>query len=1378
MSYRYNPLSGKIEFVGISTSDGTSLEATINEKVANLVDSAPTTLDTLNELAAALNNDPNFATSTATLIGTKADTSSLSSVATSGAYADLTGKPENLSSFTNDSGYITGYTVTESDVTGHESALTLTESQISDLGSYLTSVAFSDLTNTPTTISGYGITDAFDGDYANLTNKPDLFDGAYSSLSGVPTALSSFTNDSGYITGYTVTESDVTGHESALTITESQISDLGTYLVAADLSSYATQTYVNAQGFITGYTVTESDVTGHESALTITESQISDLADYLISADLSGYATETFVVSQGYITDYTVTESDVTGHQIALSITESQISDLQSYLTTVAFADLTSNPTTIAGYGITDAFDGDYDSLTNKPTIPTVPTTVSSFTNDSGYITGYTVTQDDLSGLTITESQITDLGSYLVSSDLSTYALTTYVDTQVAGVVNSAPETLNTLNELATALGNDPDFATSTANLIGTKANTADLSAVATSGAYTDLIGAPSLFDGAYSSLSGAPTNVSTFTNDSGYLTTVSFDDLSSSPTTVSGYGITDAFSGAYGDLTGVPTNISTFANDSGYLTTISYAEVTGKPTLFDGAYSSLSGAPTNVSTFSNDSGYLTAVAFADLTSKPTTVSGYGITDAFDGAYSSLSGAPTNVSTFSNDSGYLTTVSFENLTSTPTTVSGYGITDAFDGAYSSLSGAPTNVSTFSNDSGYLTTVAFSDLTSKPTTVSGYGITDAFDGAYSSLSGAPTNVSTFTNDSGYLTTVAFSDLTSNPTTIAGYGITDAFDGDYVNLTNKPTIPTALSSFSNDTNFITLNESQSGVSVTSVSASGSGSLNYNNANGVFTFAPADLSSYLTSSDLTGYATETYVATQVAGVVSSAPETLDTLNELAAALGDDPNFATTVSTQIGTKIGLGDLSINTVSASGAGSLNYGNSTGEFTFSPADLSSYLTSVAFSDLTTTPTTISGYGITDAFDGDYANLTNKPTIPEGADLTGYATETYVNSQGFLTTVAYVDLTSKPTTIAGYGITDAFSGAYGDLTGAPTLFDGAYSSLTDAPTVLSSFSNDTNFIDLTRVSVSSVAASGSGSLNYNNANGVFTFAPADLSSYLVASDLSTYATEAFVSTQVANVVNSAPEALNTLNELADALGDDPNFATTISTQIGTKAALGDFNVNTVSSSGSGSLNYNSSTGAFTFSPADLSSFLTSYTETDPVFTAHPSSGITTFHIQQWNTAYTWGDHSTVGYLTTETQADYNQTDSGAVDFIKNKPTLFNGDYGSLTNQPTIPTNNNELTNGAGYLTTVSYDQVTGKPTLFDGDYGSLSNQPTIPTNNNELTNGAGYLALVSVPSTSKGASGDAAGDVATDNDYIYRCTANYTDGNADIWKRVAFSTDTW
>lgn len=39
-------------------------------------------------------------------------------------------------------------------------------------------------------------------------------------------------------------------------------------------------------------------------------------------------------------------------------------------------------------------------------------------------------------------------------------------------------------------------------------------------------------------------------------------------------------------------------------------------------------------------------------------------------------------------------------------------------------------------------------------------------------------------------------------------------------------------------------------------------------------------------------------LADLVNSAPSTLDTLNELASALGNDPNFATTVSTQIGAK------------------------------------------------------------------------------------------------------------------------------------------------------------------------------------------------------------------------------------------------------------------------------------------------------------------------------------------------------------------------------------------------------------------------------------------------------------------------------------------------
>ena len=66
------------------------------------------------------------------------------------------------------------------------------------------------------------------------------------------------------------------------------------------------------------------------------------------------------------------------------------------------------------------------------------------------------------------------------------------------------------------------------------------------------------------------------------------------------------------------------------------------------------------------------------------------------------------------------------------------------------------------------------------------------------------------------------------------------------------------------------------------------------------------------LDGKTTETYVNTQVAALVASSPATLDTLNELATALGNDPNFATTVTNSIGTKLPLaggtmtGDVSL----------------------------------------------------------------------------------------------------------------------------------------------------------------------------------------------------------------------------------------------------------------------------------------------------------------------------------------------------------------------------------------------------------------------------------------------------------------------------------------
>lgn len=57
--------------------------------------------------------------------------------------------------------------------------------------------------------------------------------------------------------------------------------------------------------------------------------------------------------------------------------------------------------------------------------------------------------------------------------------------------------------------------------------------------------------------------------------------------------------------------------------------------------------------------------------------------------------------------------------------------------------------------------------------------------------------------------------------------------------------------------------------------------------------------------GLATEIYVDTKVAALINSAPEALNTLDELAAALGDDENFATTVTNQIASKLDASELS-----------------------------------------------------------------------------------------------------------------------------------------------------------------------------------------------------------------------------------------------------------------------------------------------------------------------------------------------------------------------------------------------------------------------------------------------------------------------------------------
>jgi hypothetical protein len=135
---------------------------------------------------------------------------------------------------------------------------TITESQISDLGSYITASSTDTLTNKS-------------GNISQWTNDSEYLTAESNDLSAAVTWAN--------VPDGNITESSVTQHQAALSITESQISDLQSYLTAEanDLSSSVT--WVN----VPDVNITQSSVTQHQAALSITESQISDLGSYQTS---------------------------------------------------------------------------------------------------------------------------------------------------------------------------------------------------------------------------------------------------------------------------------------------------------------------------------------------------------------------------------------------------------------------------------------------------------------------------------------------------------------------------------------------------------------------------------------------------------------------------------------------------------------------------------------------------------------------------------------------------------------------------------------------------------------------------------------------------------------------------------------------------------------------------------------------------------------------------------------------------------------------------------------------------------------------------------------------------------------------------------------
>ena len=141
------------------------------------------------------------------------------------------------------------------------------------------------------------------------------------------------------------------------------------------------------------------------------------------------------------------------------------------------------------------------------------------------------------------------------------FADSAFVTAQINALIDGAPGTLDTLNEIAAALNDDDSAYATLVTLIGTKSDLDSADAIN----LIDSAYVQARQDYAYSSLTGAPTNVSSFTNDANYLdstTVTGVIDAAYIQANQITYNTSDFTDSAF--VTGLP--VSTFTNDANYL--------------------------------------------------------------------------------------------------------------------------------------------------------------------------------------------------------------------------------------------------------------------------------------------------------------------------------------------------------------------------------------------------------------------------------------------------------------------------------------------------------------------------------------------------------------------------------------------------------------------------------------------------------------------------------------------------------------------------------------------------------------------------------------------------------------------------------------------
>ena len=376
--------------------------------------------------------------------------------------------PTNVGAFTNDAGYLT-----DTDVSGIESELqavwdsTDEDSLVSRVGA-LENAGF--LTSHQD-ISGKAnsadlATVATTGSYTDLSNKPSI-----------PSKTSDLTNDSGFLTAHQDISGKANSADLATVATSGSYNDLSNKPTIPSKTSDLT----NDSGFLTAH----QDISGKANS--------ADLATVATSGSYNDLSNKPSIPSK--TSDLTNDSGFLTAHQ--------DISGKQDKITSTNKLPAAN----VSGLAAV-ATSGDYDDLTNKPSIPTVPTNVSAFTNDAGYLTAH----QDISGkqdkITSTNklpaANVSGLATVATSGDYDDLTNKPTIPTKTSDLTNDSG--------FLTAhqdISGKQDKITSTNKLPA--ANVSGLATVATSGSYNDLSNKPSI--------PTVPTNVSAFTNDAGYLT-------------------------------------------------------------------------------------------------------------------------------------------------------------------------------------------------------------------------------------------------------------------------------------------------------------------------------------------------------------------------------------------------------------------------------------------------------------------------------------------------------------------------------------------------------------------------------------------------------------------------------------------------------------------------------------------------------------------------------------------------------------------------------------------------------------------------------------------------------------------------------------------